>query len=65
MTEFAYNNIKNTSIGYMPFEFNYGYHQRVSYKEDINSHSRSKIANELTKKLRDLIAVYRENLQHA
>ena len=50
---------------YMSFELNCGYHPRVSYEEDINLHSRSKAANELTEELRNLIAAYREKLQHA
>ena len=47
MAEFAYNNAKNTSIGYMPFELNCGYHPYVSYKKNINLHSKSKTADEL------------------
>ena len=65
MAEFAYNNAKHASIGYTCFELNYGYHPCVSYEEDVDSHSRSKAADELTEKLRNLIATYRENLQHA
>ena len=65
MAEFAYNNAKHVSMGYMSFKLNCGYHLRVSYKEDVDPHSRSKATDELTKKLRNLIAAYRENLQHA
>ena len=65
MAEFAYNNAKYTSMGYTPFKLNCGYHPRISYKEDVNPRSRSKAADELTKKLRNLIATYKENLQHA
>ena len=65
MVEFAYNNAKNASIGYTPFEFNCGYHLCVSYKENIDSHSRSKEIDELTEKLKNLMAACRENLQHA
>ena len=64
MAEFAYNNAKYVSMGYTPFEFNCGYYLRVSYKEDIDLRSRSKVANELTKELRNLIAACKENLQH-
>ena len=64
MAEFAYNNTKHASMEYTPFELNCGYHLRVSYKEDVNPRSRSKAANEMTKKLRNLMAAYRENLQH-
>ena len=65
MAKFAYNNTKHATIGYMSFRLNYGYYLRVSYKKDVNSRSKSKIANELTKKLRNLMAACRENLQHA
>ena len=62
MAEFAYNNAKHASTGYMPFELNCGYYPRDSYEEDINPHSRSKTANKLTEELRNLMATYRENL---
>ena len=39
MTEFAYNNAKNTSTGHMSFELNCGYFFRMSYKEEVNPHS--------------------------
>ncbi len=65
MAEFAYNNAKNASIGHTLFELNYGYHSRASYKEDVNPRSQSKSADELTTELNELMAVYRENLQHA
>ena len=62
MLEFAYNNIKNTSKKYKSLEFNYIYHQYISYEEDINSHFKFKVANKFIKKLIILIAVYRKNL---
>ena len=65
MAEFAYNNAKYASIGYTPFELNCGYHLCVSCKENIDPFSRSKAADELTKELRNLMAAYKENLQHA
>ncbi len=64
MTEFAYNNAKNTSIGHSPFELNCGYHPRVSFKEDVNPRSRSRSTNELGKELRELIEVCYQNLIH-
>ncbi len=65
MAEFAYNNAKNASTGYTPFELNCGYHLRASYKEDIDLRSQSKSADELATKVRELMTICRENLQHA
>ena len=45
MAEFAYNNAKNTNIGHIPFELNYIFHLRVSYKEDVDPRSKSKTAD--------------------
>ncbi len=65
MAKFAYNNAKNDGTGYTPFELNCRYHPRAFYKEDVNPHFQSKSADKLATKLRELMAVYRENLQHA
>ena len=42
MAEFAYNNAKNASFNHMSFELNFGYHLRMSYKEDIDPCSKNK-----------------------
>ena len=65
IAEFAYNKAKNASTGYTPFELNCGYHPCVSYEKDINSCSKFKSADDLVSELRELMAVCRENLQHA
>ena len=65
MAEFAYDNAKNTSTGYTPFELNCGFHPRVSYEEDVDPRSRSKTADQLATELQTLMSVCRENLQHA
>ena len=65
MAEFAYNNAENASTGHTPFELNCGYHLRVSYKEDIDPRSKSKLADDLASELSELMAVCQENLQHA
>ena len=65
MAKFAYNNAKHASIEYTPFELNCGYHPRVFYKENIHFHFRSKATDELTKKLRNLMVLYNENLKYA
>ena len=64
MAEFAYNNAKNTGTGYILFELNCGYYLRVFFKEDIDSHSRSRFTKELVKKLKELIEFYCQNLFH-
>ena len=65
MAEFAYNNAKNASSGYIPFKLNCGYHPRMSYKEDVNFRSKSKSADNLSAKLRELMIICRENLYNA
>ena len=64
MAELAYNNTKNASTEYMPFELNCMYYPCIFYKDNVDPHSRSKAADEFTEKLRNLIAICRENLQH-
>ena len=65
MAKFAYNNAKNASTGYTPFELNCGYHPRMLYEENVNPHSQSKSADELSAELRELMIVCQENLHHA
>ena len=65
MVEFAYNNAKYTSTGYTSFKLKCRYHSYVSYQENVNPHSRSKVVDKLTKELRNLMAVCKKNLQHA
>ncbi len=65
MAEFAYNNAKNTSTGYTPFELNCSFHPRVSYEENVDPRSKSKAADKIAAESRNLMSVCRENLQHA
>ena len=65
MAEFAYNNIKNDSIVHTLFELNCGYHFKVSFEEDVDSHLRSRSANKLAEELRELLEVCCHNLFHA
>ena len=65
MTKFAYNNGKNASTGHMPFELNYGYHFWMSYKENIDPYSKSKLADKLLVEILKLMTVCQENLHHA
>ncbi len=62
MTEFAYNNAKNASIGHTPFELNCVFHPRTSYEEDVDPRSKSKAADKLATELRELTTVCKENL---
>ena len=64
MVEFAYNNAKNASTGYTSFKLNCGYHLCVSYKENVDPCSQSKLADNLANDLREFMIVCRENLQH-
>ena len=64
MAEFAYNNAKNASTGHITFELNYGYHPRVSYKEDFDPHSKSRTAEELFFEFQELMAVCQQNFYH-
>ena len=65
MAEFAYNNAKNASTGYIPFELNCGYHLWVSYGKNLDPRSQSKTAKELSSKLQNLMAACQQNLHHA
>ena len=64
MTEFAYNNTKNTNIGHGPFELNFGYHPRIFFKKDTNFCSQSKTDYKLSIQLQELINICQKNLYH-
>ena len=49
----------------MSFKFNYEYQLCISYEENVNPRSKSKIDDKLTEKLKNFIAACRENLEHA
>ena len=65
MAEFAYNNFKNASTSYTPFELNCSYHLQMLYKDKVDHYSQSMLADDLLAELRELIIVCQENLQHA
>ena len=65
MAGFVYKNMKNASTGHTPFELNCGYHPYVPYKKDVDPRSKSKLANELSSELRELMIVCHENLYHS
>ena len=64
MIEFTYNNAKNASSGHTSFKLNYSYYFQISYKEDVDFHSKSKSTGDLLAELRELIIVYQKNLYH-
>ncbi len=64
MAEFTYNNAKNASTGHTLFTLNCGYHPRVSFEKDVDPRSRSRSANKLAKRLRELMEVCCQNLLH-
>ena len=61
MAKFAYNNTKNTSIGYTSFEFNYGFLPQASYEKDDDPYFQLKSVDKLATKLRKLMIVCKEN----
>ena len=65
IVEFADNNAKNASIGHIFFELNYGYHPKISFKEDVDPCSRFCSTNKLAKEVRELIEVCCQNLLYA
>ena len=65
MAKFAYNNTKNASTGFTPFELNCKYHLQVSYKEDLNLRLQSKTVEKLSFELRNLMTACQQNLHHA
>ena len=65
MAEFAYYNAKNASTGYTSFELNCGYNPWVFYEKNLDFRSKSRTAEELSSKLRELMTVCYQNLYHA
>ena len=62
MAEFAWNNAKNTSTSYILFELNLSYYPKVLFENDDDLCSRSRFAEKLAKKLRELIEICYQNL---
>ena len=64
MAEFAYNNAKNASTNHTSFKLNCDFYPRVFFKDDVNSRSRSRFADELAKELRKLMNICQQNQLH-
>ena len=65
IVKFAYNNTKNLSTNYTPFELNCSYYLCIFFEENTNPRSQSKSTNELSAKLRDPMTICRKNLHNA
>ena len=65
MVKFAYNNAKNASTGHIPFELNCGYYLWMLYEKKVDFRSKSKSADKLLAKLRELMIVCQENFHPA
>lgn len=65
MAKFIYNNTKNPSTDYIPFELNCGYHTRVSFEEDVDLCSRFRFTDKLVDELRELMEICFLNLLYA
>ena len=57
IAKFAYNNTKNASINHTPLELNWEFYSQVLFEGDINSRSRSCLANKLADKLKKLMEI--------
>ncbi len=65
MAKFAYNNTKNASTGYTPFELNCEFYLKVLFEKDIDPYFRSHSANKVVDELKELIELCYQNLFHA
>ena len=65
MAKFIYKNATNASFDYTLFELNCNYHLGMSYKENVNSRSKSKFSDELLAELRKLMIIWQKNLHNA
>ena len=57
IAKFPYNNVKNVSTDHTLFELNCGCYPQMFYEKNVNFRSKSKSADKLSAKLRELIIV--------
>ena len=55
--EFAYNNSRNASTGYISFKLNCGYYPQIFFKDKCNTYSKSFSSNKLATKLKKLMNI--------
>ena len=65
MAEIADNNVTNAGTSHTPFDLNCGYHRWMSYKKKVYPCLQSKLADKLSKELRELMVIYCKTLHHA
>lgn len=65
MAEFVYYNAKNGSTGHTSFELYYSYYSHISFEDKANPYSKSRLADELAKELRDQMLICQQNLLYA
>ena len=64
MTKLVFNNNKNPSINHTLFKFNCSYYFWILYKKNVNLCSKSKSADKLLAKLRELMIICKKNLYY-
>ena len=53
------------SLGYTRFELNCDYHFQMSYKENVDPRFKSKLADKLSAKLKELMIICQKNFYYA
>lgn len=64
IAEYAYNNTKNTSTGYIYYKFNCDFLLEVFYKKYVDLLSKSKVVDKLIAELSKLTNNCQKNLKH-
>ena len=57
MAEFAYNNAKNASTGYILFKLDWAYYFYISYEKSLDLRSKSSIIEKISFKLKKLMII--------
>lgn len=65
MVKFTIKNTKNTSTSYISFDLNCSYYFCISYKENIDPHSKLKSADKFLVELQEFIAICYQKLYFA
>lgn len=65
MAKFTYNYIRNTNTDHTSFKLNYRYYSWISCIKNVDFYSKSKLTDKLLTKPRELIIIYKKNLDYA